>query len=82
MSAERPPSPEPSGFRASDEDRERLISQLNEHAVAGRISTEELEQRQQAVYAARTTGELDALRRDLPTTPARSPSATPPGART
>lgn len=56
------------GLRASDADREQLIAELNEHAVAGRLTTEELEQRLQAAYAARTTGELDALRRDLPVT--------------
>jgi hypothetical protein len=55
--------------RASDEDREALISELNEHAVAGRISTEELEERLQLAYAARTLGDLDALREDLPLTP-------------
>lgn len=53
-------------MRASDEDRERLIAELNEHTVAGRLGTDELEDRVQAVYAARTTAELDALRRDLP----------------
>jgi hypothetical protein len=56
----------PPTLRASDEDREQLITELNEHAVAGRLSTDELEERLQAAYAARTTGELDALRRDLP----------------
>lgn len=56
-------------LRASDEDRERLITELNEHAVAGRLDTDELEQRLQSAYAARTTDELDALRQDLPATP-------------
>lgn len=56
------------GLRASDADREQLIAELNEHAVAGRLTTEELEDRIKAAYAARTTGELDALRRDLPVT--------------
>lgn len=42
------------------------MTELNEHAAAGRLTTEELEERLQAAYAARTTGELDALRRDLP----------------
>ena len=64
------------GVRASDEDRERLISELNEHAVAGRLSTEELEDRAEAAYGARTTAELDALRRDLPATPAQTALAT------
>jgi len=62
------PPPANTGVRASDEDRERLISELNDHTVAGRLTTEELEDRLQAAYAARTTGELDALRRDLPIT--------------
>jgi Domain of unknown function (DUF1707) len=56
-------------MRASDEDRERLVAELNEHTVAGRLSTDDLEQRLQAAYSARTTGELEALRRDLPVTP-------------
>ena len=54
------------GVRASDEDREQLISELNEHSVAGRLDTDELERRVSAAYEARTTGELDALRSDLP----------------
>ena len=60
------PRPGAPGVRASDEDREQLIAELNEHTVAGRLDTEELERRVQAAYAARTTGELDALRGDLP----------------
>ncbi len=54
------------GVRASDEDREQLIAELNEHSVAGRLDTDELERRVQGAYTARTTGELDALRSDLP----------------
>jgi hypothetical protein len=63
--------PARAGVRASDADREQLISELNEHTVAGRLSTEEFEQRLQAVYAARTTAELDSLRGDLPQTGAQ-----------
>ncbi|HEY5189594.1 MAG TPA: DUF1707 domain-containing protein [Solirubrobacteraceae bacterium] len=55
-------------LRASDEDREQLVSELHEHSVSGRLSTEDLEERTQAAYSAQTLGELDALRRDLPTT--------------
>jgi hypothetical protein len=54
------------GVRASDEDREQLIAELREHTVAGRLDTDELERRVSAAYEARTTGELDALRSDLP----------------
>jgi Domain of unknown function (DUF1707) len=61
--------PSSSGIRASDAEREQLISELNDHMVAGRLGTDELEERTQAAYAARTTAELDALRKDLPPTP-------------
>jgi hypothetical protein len=56
-------------LRASDADREQLADELRDHAVAGRLDTDELEERLQGAYAARTTGELAALRRDLPATP-------------
>jgi hypothetical protein len=62
-------------LRASDADREQLITELNSHTVAGRLSTEELEERLQATYSARTTGELDDLRGDLPATPERRSAA-------
>jgi hypothetical protein len=65
MSEEPASSP---AIRASDEDREQLIAELNEHTVAGRLSTDDLEARLQAAYTAQTTGELQALRRDLPVT--------------
>jgi hypothetical protein len=66
-----PPSPDQvsPALRASDEDRDRLVDELNEHAVAGRLDTDEFEDRLKSAYAARTTAELDALRRDLPVTP-------------
>jgi hypothetical protein len=67
------PSPPPPGIRASDEDRERVIAELHDHAVAGRLTTDELEERLAAAYSARTTSELDGLRRDLPA--ARSQTA-------
>ncbi len=69
MSEERSQPPAPGdGVRASDADRERVISELNEHTVAGRLTTDEFERRLQAVYDARTTAELETLRRDLPET--------------
>ena len=64
-----PPSPDP-GLRASDADRERLVDELEQHAIAGRLTTDEFEQRTQQAYEARTMGELDALHRDLPAAPA------------
>ena len=57
------------GMRASDADRDRVAAELRDHTVAGRLDTDELEQRLQQAYSARTTDELQALRRDLPATP-------------
>jgi Domain of unknown function (DUF1707) len=66
--SDKPSGQDPAGpgVRASDDDREQLITELHDNAVAGRLTTDELEERMQAAYAARTTAELDALRRDLP----------------
>jgi hypothetical protein len=50
-----------------------LIEELREHTVDGRLTSEEFEQRLDAVYRAKTRAELDVLRADLPvsTTAAR-----------
>jgi Domain of unknown function (DUF1707) len=53
-------------LRASDSDRESIVSALREHGAAGRLDVEELEQRVGAAYSARTHGELGALLGDLP----------------
>lgn len=53
-------------IRVSDEDRERSAEELREHMVAGRLTSEEYEERLGSVYAARTRSDLDELRRDLP----------------
>jgi hypothetical protein len=53
-------------LRASDADRERVVELLRDHAAAGRLTTEELEERIDAAFAATTGGDLDALLADLP----------------
>jgi hypothetical protein len=53
-------------LRASDAERESTVGLLREHATAGRLDLDELEQRIGAAYAARTHGELGALLQDLP----------------
>jgi uncharacterized protein DUF1707 len=58
--------PDAGHIRVSDDERERLAEELQEHTVAGRLSAEEYEERLGAVYAARTRSDLDALRSDLP----------------
>jgi hypothetical protein len=55
-----------SKLRAGDADREQLIDELREHAGAGRLTSDELEQRVGEAYAACTRADLDALRADLP----------------
>ncbi len=59
-------------LRASDADREHIAERLRHAAGEGRIVAEELEERLETVFSARTYGELDAVVADLPgTTPAR-----------
>jgi hypothetical protein len=62
-------------MRASDEDRERVVDQLRDHGAAGRITTEELEERTDQALVARTMGDLDALLSDLPAQGRRRRSA-------
>jgi hypothetical protein len=59
-----------SDVRASDEDRERAASEIRAHFAAGRLTDDELSERLDAAYHARTQGELRELRRDLPPLPA------------
>jgi uncharacterized protein DUF1707 len=57
----------PSGsLRVSDADRDRAIAELSEHYQAGRLTTEELEDRTGRALAARTSADLAALFTDLP----------------
>jgi class 3 adenylate cyclase len=53
-------------LRAADSDRERVAEQLRQHYGAGRVSEEELSERVEAAYSARTLAELDRLTADLP----------------
>jgi hypothetical protein len=53
-------------MRVADDDREQLVAELREHALAGRLSSEELEERVGGAYSAVTRADLDALRSDLP----------------
>jgi hypothetical protein len=58
-----------SHLRASDEDRERYAQSLREHFAAGRLGDEELAERLDGVYAARTLAELETVVHDLPALP-------------
>lgn len=52
--------------RASDADREQIAERLRHAAGEGRLLAEELEQRLEGAFSARTYGELDRLVADLP----------------
>jgi hypothetical protein len=55
-----------SQLRVADADRERVIEELHEHTVAGRLTAEEFEERIGGAYRATTYADLEALRSDLP----------------
>ncbi|HEX5493407.1 MAG TPA: DUF1707 domain-containing protein [Mycobacteriales bacterium] len=57
---------DPGAMRASDTDRNQVAELLGEAMAAGRLTTEEYSQRLDAVYAARTFGDLEELVGDLP----------------
>jgi hypothetical protein len=50
----------------SDADRELAIGELREHMIVGRITAEEFEERLVAAHRARTWGDLEAARINLP----------------
>ena len=53
-------------LRASDADRERVVTALERHVAAGRLSLDEYAQRVSGVWAAVTHGDLAVYTRDLP----------------
>lgn len=55
----------PERLRASNSDRERVLSVLREAAADGRIDLEEFEERSTLVHEARTLGELPGVTADL-----------------
>jgi DUF1707 SHOCT-like domain len=61
-------SPQPRGrsLRAGDRDRDAVADVLREQHLAGRLDSDEFQQRLDRCYAAKTYGELDELVADLP----------------
>ncbi len=68
---------DPRAMRAADADRERVADVLREAVAQGRISFDELDERLDQAYSARTYAELEAVTRDLPALGAITPAATP-----
>ena len=53
-------------LRVSDAERDEVLNALGDHAAAGRLTLDELDERSSKVLAAKTRGELTQLTRDLP----------------
>ena len=53
-------------MRASDADRDRVAASLRDHCGEGRITMDELHERLEAVYEAKTLGQLQNVTADLP----------------
>ncbi len=58
-------------LRASDADREQVAELLRNHHAQGRLDSDEMQQRIDACYEAKTVGGLEALLHDLPRQQAR-----------
>jgi hypothetical protein len=56
----------PHGLRIGDAERDAAAADLGEHYAAGRLTLDELHQRLDAVFAARTVGQLTRIMADLP----------------
>jgi hypothetical protein len=72
---------DPSRLRVSDEDRHTVAEVLRQAAGEGRIDLEELDERLEATYRAKTYGELVPITADLPLggqSPRPAPPAVPP----
>jgi hypothetical protein len=74
-------------LRASDADRDRAAASLREHCAEGRITMDELQERLDTVYEAKTLGQLQEVTADLPEedlyqlpVPAGQPKSTASGA--
>jgi hypothetical protein len=68
--SDQPDTPTPT-LRASDHEREAHAQALRDHAAAGRLTVDELSDRLEAAYGARTQGELRRVLEDLPDPPRR-----------
>lgn len=79
--SEREPSrtPRPAELRVSDAERHEVAEVLRRAAGEGRLDMDELEERLEATFGAKTYGDLEPLVRDLPLQ--QSPVAVPGNAR-
>ena len=71
--------PDPESMRVSDAERHRVAELLREAAGEGRLDLEELDERLEATYSARTYADLVPITADLPAHAASSPPVPAPG---
>lgn len=57
------------GIRASDDDRQRTVAALEQHAGAGRLTLDEFAERARLAHNATTLDELAEVTNDLPASP-------------
>ena len=69
-----------SNIRVGDADRDATATQLREHYAAGRLTLDELNERLEQTFAARTGVDLNAVMRDLPSLDGASARAGGPAA--
>ena len=69
-----------SNIRVGDADRDATATQLREHYAAGRLTLDELNERLEQTFAARTGADLNAVIRDLPPLDGAWPRAGGPAA--
>jgi hypothetical protein len=60
------PGPTGDGMRVGSAEREAIAGELREHYASGRLTLEELNERVEAAFAAKTRADLSAVMRDLP----------------
>jgi len=73
-----PAVPDRGNLRASDADRERVAEILRQAAGDGRLTLEELDERLDTVYTAKTYAELEPITHDLPQSGAAHAAAATP----
>src|SRR3954447_227022 len=71
---------DPAQLRISDAERHQVAELLREAAGEGRLDIDELDQRLEATYAARTYADLVPITFDLPSHPHARPVARPAAA--
>ncbi|WP_206540785.1 DUF1707 domain-containing protein [Nocardiopsis potens] len=73
-----PRRPDAAKMRAADTDREAVAERLRDAAAEGRLSMDELEERLDAAFSAKTFADLEPIVEDLPETVSAPPRADEP----